>query len=169
MSMNCDGCEYDGFIMLGDKKASYCKYFKETKRNMDRAINVSYYPFQHGYCLHKTNEDELKNEALDLAIEALKQTENKDCIGREDAIEAIEGVDWYHVNSKGELVHGSTSEEESWYRAEEVYKAIESLPSVESEQTKMIKEIRKWINSGNRGNADYFIVDKIEEIINKYE
>lgn len=33
----------------------------------------------------------------------------------------------------------------------------------------MIEEIRKWINSKNRGNADYFIVDKIEEIINKYE
>ena len=48
-------------------------------------------------------------------------------------------------------------------------KVFEQLPSVQSEQTKMIKEIRKWINSGNRGSADYFIVDKIEEIINKYE
>ena len=44
--------------------------------------------------------------------------------------------------------------------------AIENLPSAQPE---MIREIRKWINSGNRGNADYFIVDKIEEIINKYE
>ena len=47
--------------------------------------------------------------------------------------------------------------------------ALMQLPSVQSEQTKMIKEIRRWINSGNRGSADYFIVDKIEEIINKYE
>ena len=46
---------------------------------------------------------------------------------------------------------------------------IEDLPSAQPEQTKMIKEIRKWINSKNRGSADYFIVDKIEEIINKYE
>ena len=43
------------------------------------------------------------------------------------------------------------------------------LPAAQPEQTKMIKEIRKWINSGNRGSADYFIVDKIEEIINRYE
>lgn len=43
------------------------------------------------------------------------------------------------------------------------------LPSIQPEQTETIKEIRKWINSGNRGSADYFIVDKIEEIINKYE
>lgn len=46
---------------------------------------------------------------------------------------------------------------------------ILQLPSEEPKQTKMIKEIREWINSGNRGSADYFIVDKIEEIINKYE
>lgn len=43
------------------------------------------------------------------------------------------------------------------------------LPSAQTEQIRIIKEIRKWINSGNRGSADYFIVDKIEEIINKYE
>lgn len=46
---------------------------------------------------------------------------------------------------------------------------IKNLPSVQLEQVAMIEEIRKWINSKNRGNADYFIVDKIEEIINKYE
>lgn len=48
-------------------------------------------------------------------------------------------------------------------------KIIKSLPSVQSKQVAMIEEIRKWINSKNRGNTDYFIVDKIEEIINKYE
>lgn len=51
---------------------------------------------------------------------------------------------------------------------EEVY-MLKNLPSTQPEQTKMIKEIRKWINSGNRGSADYFIVDKIEEIIDEYE
>lgn len=56
MSMNCDGCEYDGFVMRGDKKVSYCKYFKQTKYNMDRINCIPYYPFQHGYCLHKTND-----------------------------------------------------------------------------------------------------------------
>lgn len=30
---------------------------------------------------------------------------------------------------------------------------------------KAIKDMLRWINSGNRGNADYFIVDQIEEII----
>lgn len=56
-----------------------------------------------------------------------------------------------------------------WIRYKMFEIAIASAPTIEPEQTKMIKEIRKWINSGNRGNADYFIVDQIEEIINKYE
>ena len=43
------------------------------------------------------------------------------------------------------------------------------LPPIQPKQNEMIKEIRRWINSGNRGNADYFIVDRIEEIINAYE
>lgn len=46
---------------------------------------------------------------------------------------------------------------------------LNTIPSIQLEQVAMIKEIRKWINSKNRGNADYFIVDRIEEIINKYE
>ena len=50
-----------------------------------------------------------------------------------------------------------------------IYDHIDDMPSAQPEQTEMIKEIRKWINSANRGNADYFIVDKIEEIINRYE
>lgn len=46
---------------------------------------------------------------------------------------------------------------------------FDELPSIQPKQNEMIKEIRRWINSGNRGNADYFIVDRIEEIINLYE
>lgn len=71
MSMNCDGCEHNGFIMLNNKKVSYCKYFKRTKRDMDRINHPSYYPFQHGYCLQKTGlkyDDELilKSDVIEL-------------------------------------------------------------------------------------------------------
>ena len=31
---------------------------------------------------------------------------------------------------------------------------LNRLPSAQPEQTKMIKEIREWINSENRGNVD---------------
>ena len=75
-----------------------------------------------------------------------------DCISRQAAIEAIDSV----------LVEDESCK--VWFKL-----ALQNLPSAQPEQAKMIKEIRKWINSKNRGSADYFIIDKIEEIINKYE
>ena len=82
-----------------------------------------------------------------------------DCISRQTAIDAV------HEEFDDCLVWDESGKR----TADEFEIIINRLPSVQSEQTKMIKEIRKWINSGNRGSADYFIVDKIEEIINKYE
>lgn len=47
---------------------------------------------------------------------------------------------------------------------------IENLPSVKPKpKTEVLEEIRAEINSPNRGTCDYFIVDKIEEIIDKYK
>ena len=37
------------------------------------------------------------------------------------------------------------------------------------EQEAIINKIEEEINSPNRGTCDYFIVDRIEEIINKYK
>ena len=37
------------------------------------------------------------------------------------------------------------------------------------EQTDILDKIEEEINSPNRGTCDYFIVDRIEEIINKYK
>lgn len=37
------------------------------------------------------------------------------------------------------------------------------------EQEPVLDKIRATINSPNRGTCDYFIVDRIEEIINKYK
>lgn len=44
-------------------------------------------------------------------------------------------------------------------------RAIEALEQNEKLK-EAIKEIDKWVHSGNRGNCDYFIVDQVEEIIN---
>ena len=76
-----------------------------------------------------------------------------DCISRQVAIDAL----------------GRIGSLDTYADREYATEIFMNLPSAQPEQTKMIKEIRKWINSGNRGSADYFIVDKIEEIINKYE
>jgi len=73
-------------------------------------------------------------EALKMAIEALKVSEiptGSDLISRQTIIDAIEETDWYHLNRNGEMVHGSSSEYESWYKYDDIFKAIKSIPSAE--------------------------------------
>ena len=86
-----------------------------------------------------------------------------DLIDRQAAIDALmefdkklRKINWYQYPYTEHECRG----------VDEAIVKIANLPSAEPE---MIREIRKWINSGNRGNADYFIVEKIEEIIDKYE
>ena len=43
------------------------------------------------------------------------------------------------------------------------------VSKTEWEQEPILEKIRAEINSPNRGTCDYFIVDRIEEIINKYK
>ena len=58
-----------------------------------------------------------------------------DFISREDTIEKMEEVDWYHQNKNGEMVHGAnSSEHQAWYKAEDVYKVLEDMPSARPEQ-----------------------------------
>lgn len=49
------------------------------------------------------------------------------------------------------------------------YYAIETAFKALVEQERIIDKIEKEINSPNRGTCDYFIVDRIEEIIDKYK
>lgn len=49
-------------------------------------------------------------------------------------IDAIDGVDWYHQNKHGEMVHGANDDDhQAWYKADDIYKAIESVPSAQPE------------------------------------
>ena len=56
-------------------------------------------------------------------------------IDKKDAIDAIEGLDWYHLVN-GEMVSGASDEGSAWYKAEDVYKAVEGVPSVERKKGK---------------------------------
>ncbi len=69
--------------------------------------------------------------------EPRKVIRDKDTIYRQDAIDAIEDVDWYHQNRfTKEMVHGSSSEYESWYKVDDIYNAIDCVPSAQPEQRK---------------------------------
>ena len=58
-----------------------------------------------------------------------------DLIRRSDAIEAIEVVDWYHQNRNKDMVSGANSDDhQAWYKADDVYKALEAVPSADRPQ-----------------------------------
>ena len=66
-------------------------------------------------------------------------------IRRSDAIEAIEVVDWYHQNRNNDMVSGANSDEhQAWYKADDVYKALEAVPSADRPQG-------EWIPSDTDG------------------
>lgn len=54
-----------------------------------------------------------------------------DLISRQAAVDAIETTDWYHQNANGDMASGASNEHEAWYKAEDVYKALNDLPSAQ--------------------------------------
>lgn len=59
-----------------------------------------------------------------------------------DAIYAVEGVDWYHINERGELVKGANSrEDEPLYKAKDIYEALENVKPAQSELEDKIRAI----------------------------
>ena len=68
-----------------------------------------------------------------------------DTISRAAVVDTIEGVDWYHINRNGEMVHGANdNDHQAWYKAEDIYKAIERVPSAQ-----------QWISCKERLPKDY--------------
>ena len=57
-----------------------------------------------------------------------------DLISRQAAIDAIENTDWYHQNANKDMVRGASDEHQAWYKAEDIYRALESVPSAQPER-----------------------------------
>lgn len=73
-------------------------------------------------------------DALELAIKALEERPQGDLIIRtirEALKETIDRIDWYHINPHGELVEGAHGDDDALYKAEDIYKAIDSALSYE--------------------------------------
>lgn len=65
-----------------------------------------------------------------------------DLISRQDTIDAIEHVTWYHQNRNGQMVSGANSDEhQAWYKAQDVYEAIEAVPTA--------NKSGHWIDDGD--------------------
>ncbi len=48
-------------------------------------------------------------------------------------VEAIDNVDWYRQDANKDMVIGAANEHEAWYRAEDIYRALENLLSAQEE------------------------------------
>lgn len=49
-------------------------------------------------------------------------------------VETIDNVDWYRQDSNKDMVLGAANEHEAWYRAEDIYRALENVLSAQAEQ-----------------------------------
>ena len=74
---------------------------------------------------------------------------SEDLIRRSDAIEAIENTDWYHQNRNKDMVSGANSDEhQAWYKADDIYKALEDAPTIEPKRGEWLERnsgFIKWI------------------------
>lgn len=56
---------------------------------------------------------------------------NTDLIRRIE--EVIDNVDWYRQDENKNMVLGASNEHEAWYKAEDIYRALENLLSIQAE------------------------------------
>ena len=61
--MSCIGCEYDSFVMWGNKKIPYCKYFKQIKLSNESLCGRER---PRRYYSQKPNKENLKNVDIDM-------------------------------------------------------------------------------------------------------
>lgn len=78
-----------------------------------------------------------------------------DLINRQDAIAAFEVTDWYHQNRNKDMVSGANPDEhQAWYKADDVYRALESLPSAQPELIEKTTYIRGFEQGRTQGMLD---------------
>lgn len=54
-----------------------------------------------------------------------------DLISRETMKDAIDSTTWYHQNRNKDMVGGAHGVEDAWFKAEDVFKAIENAPTAQ--------------------------------------
>lgn len=62
---------------------------------------------------------------------AYRSTDIFDLIDEQPTVEpntAIETVNWYHQNADGEMVLGANSNQQAWFKADDVFKALKAEP-----------------------------------------
>lgn len=60
-------------------------------------------------------------------------------------LESIEGTDWYTIRVDGSATQGAASEEVAWYKATDIYAAIENAPTVDDEEVVRCKDCKYFV------------------------
>lgn len=50
-------------------------------------------------------------------------------IKKSDIIDVIEDITWYSQNRNKDMVSGASNTHEAWYKADDIYNALKSMPS----------------------------------------
>lgn len=74
-----------------------------------------------------------------------------DYIKRRALLDAIENLDWYRPIGDGQLLIGATGEDEAVYKANDVFRVIESLPTADVAPARH----GHWIDARISGVAHY--------------
>lgn len=66
-------------------------------------------------------------------------------INADALVDCIESIDWYHINQNGVMIHGANSDDhQPWYKADDIYKAIEEQPTVDAVPVVRCKDCVWW-------------------------
>ena len=60
--------------------------------------------------------------------------------------ESIEGIEWYSMHVDGHVTQGASGEETAWYRAKDIYAAIENAPTVDAVEVVRCKDCKKYFH-----------------------
>lgn len=62
-------------------------------------------------------------------------------IDADKLLDAVEEIDWYHLNNRGEMVHGANSDDhQAWYKSNDIYEVISKAPTVQTLEWTLCKE-----------------------------
>ena len=57
-------------------------------------------------------------------------------------LESVEGTDWYTIRVDGSATQGAPSEEVAWYKATDIYAAVENAPTVDAVEVVRCKDCK---------------------------
>ena len=75
---------------------------------------------------------------------------NKEYIGREELIDAIESTTWYHISTRGNLAKGAISDGNALYKADDIFDVLNKLPAADVIEVKHGEWVRYTLDIKKR-------------------